>query len=57
MKGEQKQNKKKNANGNLRFKIAKICAAVNFAIFVLVIIFVISSNKKPAQTAPPKSHS
>ena len=38
VKDEQEQSKNRKANGGFRLKIAKICAGVNFAFFVLIII-------------------
>lgn len=52
MQGGQRQNQKNKIDGDLRLKVAKICAAVNFTIFALVIILFISSKKLTTTNAP-----
>ena len=49
MKDEQEQTKKKKVNGRLSLKVAKICAAISFTLFVILIIIVIFSNKQATQ--------
>ena len=49
MTGEQGQSRNRKTNAGLRLKIAKICAAVNFAFFVLIIIVVVFSDKQSSQ--------
>ncbi len=49
------QSPKKSANGPSSLRIAKICAGINFSLFVFIILIVISTAEQTTQTTPETS--
>ena len=52
---QQPQSPKKSANGPSSLRIAKICAGINFSLFVFIILIVISTAEHKTHTTPPET--